>query len=47
MLGGGPLSGWEEQERALNTPLTLADLGLLSWEINLDGGTTLPLSKGP
>lgn len=32
-------------KRGLNTLLTLADLSLLSWEINLDGGTTLPLSS--
>ena len=35
----------EAGKRGLNTPLTLADLSLLSWEINLDGGTTLPLSS--
>lgn len=37
LMGRGDVAEWwEEQERGLNTPLTSAGQGLLSWQINLN-----------
>lgn len=44
--GGGRVGGRTRAESPV-TSLSLADLGLLSWEINLDRGTTLSLCKAP